>query len=70
MAKDYLGESGLSMAMQLIKTALAGKQDKMEEMTEDEVNAMWEKVKAEGSEDAPEEEEEEPGDDNGGGTPN
>lgn len=41
---EYLGEEGLLKALTLIKTALAGKQDKMKEITAEETRALWNEV--------------------------
>lgn len=43
---EYLGEDGLMKALTLIKTALAGKQDKMKEITAEETRQMWNDVVA------------------------
>lgn len=39
--RRYTGPDALDEALILIKTALAGKQDKMEEITAEEVQAKW-----------------------------
>lgn len=41
---EYFGPEGLRQLMILIKTALAGKQDKMEEITAEETQQMWNDV--------------------------
>lgn len=41
---EYFGPEGLRQLMILIKTALAGKQDKMEEITAEETQQMWNEV--------------------------
>lgn len=41
---EYFGPEGLRQLMILIKTALAGKQDKMEEITAEETQQMWNAV--------------------------
>lgn len=43
---EYFGPEGLRQLMILIKTALAGKQDKMEEITAAETKEMWDAVVA------------------------
>lgn len=45
---EFLGEEGLHKALELIKTALAGKQDKMHEITAEETRQMWSEVVAAG----------------------
>lgn len=46
---EYFGPEGLRQLMILIKTALAGKQDKMEEITAEETQQMWDAVVEAGS---------------------
>ena len=47
MAKEYVGRPGVNEILTLFKTALAGKQDKMEEITPEEVQELWDEVCAE-----------------------
>lgn len=44
--KKYIAELGIKKLIRLIFTELDKKQDRMDEMTAEEVNAMWEEVKA------------------------
>lgn len=45
--KKYIAELGIRKLFELIFTELDKKQDKMDEMTAEEVYAMWEEVKNE-----------------------
>ena len=44
--KKYLAELGLKKLISLIFTELDKKQDKMDEMTYEEVRTIWDEVKA------------------------
>lgn len=44
--RKYTGEEALDEALILIKTALAGKQDKMNPITPEEVQAKWDALVA------------------------